>query len=192
MSYVIQNFYDFNKKIALTPRFKSIFFYNNLNKFFIFIKLNTFFYLNKKFNFFYLNYFPLFFKYFFSKQFFKIFNKNNISIMSNYDNNLTKSTIYKVYFNFYLFFKNISFKNSPILSKKTILYNLYFLPIKILNIKLNTIFFKNIFFFLLINNFFIWFQNTNNFKFYLNFIFVNYFWKISRFYSTHFLRIYNY
>ena len=38
MSYVIQNFYDSNKKINLTPRFKFFFYMSNLEKFFFFYK----------------------------------------------------------------------------------------------------------------------------------------------------------
>jgi hypothetical protein len=39
---------------------------------------------------------------------------------------------------------------------------------------------------------FLWYQHTANLKFYLNFIFINYNLKISRFYNNHFLRVYRY
>ena len=42
MSYVIQNFNNFNKKISLTPRVKFLLLLINLEKFFIFFKFNTF------------------------------------------------------------------------------------------------------------------------------------------------------
>jgi len=192
MSYVIQNFYDSNKKIILTPRFKALFFLTNLQKFIIFIKLNTFFSYTKIFNNFKLNHFFIFFKHFFSNQFFKILYKNNVLNVSNYDNNLTKSYTFSFYYNLNCHLNNYFNIFNLNLFKNNFLYNIYLLPIKIINIKLNKTFFKNFFFILFIHNFFIWLQIDNKFKFYLNFIFIIYNWKISRFYNTHFLRIYNY
>lgn len=60
MSYVIQNFNDCNKKLALTPRFKFFFILLNLEKFLIFIKLNSFFGFTNKINYCNLNYFFFF------------------------------------------------------------------------------------------------------------------------------------
>lgn len=193
MSYVVQNFYEANKKIILTPRFKAFFFLMHLKKFIIFIKLNVFFSYTKIFNIFKLNHFFIFFKHFFSNQFFKILYKNHIFSVSNFDNNLIKSYSFNFYYLINQNFNNnfIKFNIDPFAFKTVFLYNNYLLPIKIINIKLNKNFFKNIFFFFFIHNFFLWIQIDNKFKFYLNFIFIIYNWKISRFYNTHFLRIYN-
>ena len=191
MSYVIQNFFDCNKKIILTPRLKNLLFLVNFNKFLIFLKLNSFFFFNNFHNNFKITYHYLFFKSFYSKFFFKFFSKLNINF-SNYDNNLNRSVVYKIFFNTNNFLKNKTIVKSNIFFNNFFLYNSYFISFKILNLKLNSFFYKNIFFFFFINNFFIWIQNTNNFKFYLNFIFINFNWKISRFYNSHFLRIYNY
>jgi hypothetical protein len=109
MSYVIQNFYDSNKKIALTPRFKFLFILINLEKFFIFFKLNTFFNTTFLINFFSISYLSVFFKYFFSKQFIKLIYQLNLDYVGSYTNNLTKSFIYHTFFNINNYFKVGSF-----------------------------------------------------------------------------------
>lgn len=192
MSYVIQNFYDFNKKINLTPRFKFFFFLNNLEKFFFFLKINTFLNLSGKLNLNQLNNFNIFFKYFFSKQFIKFFFQLNLNLIGQYNNNITKSSIYTIFYNFNKFFnlnKIYLFKN---FQSETLIFNIYFLPIKTLSIRINNNFYKNIFFYFMLINSFIWYQHTNSLKFYLNFIFINYTLKSFRFYNGHFLRVYNY
>ena len=154
MSYVIQNFYEINKKVTTTPRYKFLFIMNNLNKFLIFIKLNTFLYSTNKLNIFNLNFFFLFYKSFFSKQYFKLFNQINLSLVSNYTNNLLKSFIYNIFFSIFNFFKFKKIKNVNLQFNTSFLFNIYFFPIKVLNIKINNLFYKNIFFyFLLINPF---------------------------------------
>ena len=194
MSYVIQNFYDFNKKVNLTPRFKFFFLLNNLEKFFIFIKINTFLKYSNKLNFNYLNTFNLFFKYFFSKQYFKLLFQLNLTLVGNYTNNITKSSIYIIFYFFekFLNLNKILFKFKNLVLIDQINYNLYFLPIKVLNIRINNNFYKNIFFFFMLINSFLWYQHSSTIKFYLNFIFVNYNLKSSRFFTGYFLRVYNY
>ena len=139
MSYVIQNFYDSNKKISLTPRFKFLLILNNLEKFFVFIKINTFLNFTHKLNYFFLNYFFLFFKYFYSKQYIKNLFQINLSLIGNYTNNLTKSYIYNIFFNIYSFFKinNLIFNQNVI--SKTYLFNLYFYTIKTFNVKIENL-----------------------------------------------------
>jgi hypothetical protein len=192
MSYVIQNFYDSNKKITLTPRFKFFFILTNLDKFFIFFKFNTFINVTFKVNSFNISYWNIFFKYFFSKQFIKFVYQLNLDYIGNYTNNLTKSYIYYIFFNINNFFKiaNLNFKF--INSTPRWIDNLYLLPIKILNIRINSTFYKNIFFYFMLINSFLWYQHSSNLRFYLNFIFINYNLKTSRFYNGYFLRIYNY
>lgn len=190
MSYVIQNFYD-NKKIALTPRFRFFYILNNLEKFFIFFKLNTFFKFINIANNFKINYFSLFFRYFFTKQYIKIIYNVNLLFVGNYTNNLTKSFIFFIFFNLINFFKNGKIILNTQLFKKNFLFNLYLIPIKIINIKLNRLFYKNIFFYFMLVNSFLWYQHTFYFFFFYNFIFINYSLKTFRFFNNHFLRIYN-
>jgi len=192
MSYVIQNFYDCNKRIVLTPRFKFFFILNNLEKFFFFIKINTFLNLTNKLNFFSLNHFSLFFKHFFSKQYIKLIFQINLNLIGNYTNNLTKSCIFFIFFNIFKFFKNNNTILKTVKFSNLYIYNLYFFSIKVVNVKINKNFYKNIFFYFMLINSFLWYQHTSNLRFYLNFIFINYNLKISRFYNGHFLRIYNY
>lgn len=192
MSYVIQNFYDFNKKLSLTPRLKFLLILSNLEKFLIFIKINTFLYNTNKINIFNLNFFFLFFKYFFSSLYLKLLFQTNLNLIGTYTNNLTKSYVFYVFFNIFNFFKKTSTKWIKLKLSNNFLFNLYFYPIKVLNLRVNNTFYKNVFFYFMLINPFIWYQHTSNIRFYLNFIFVNYYFKISRFYNGHFLRIYNY
>ena len=193
MSYVIQNFYDSNKKVNLTPRFKFFFYMNNLEKFFFFIKINTFLNFSNKLNFNQLNSFNIFFKYFFSKQLVKLLCQLNLNLVNNYTNNIAKSSIFLVFYNFNKF---LNTRDKFLLHKsfdcKNLIFNLYFLPIKTLNIRINNNFYKNIFFYFMFINSSIWYQHVNSLKFYLNYIFINYTLKSSRFYNGHFLRVYNY
>jgi hypothetical protein len=193
VSYVIQNFNDINKKITLTPRFKFFFFLKNLNKFLIFFKFNSFLNSFSKINSLQINYFNVFFKYLFSKQFIKFSYQFNLTYVGNYTNNLTKSYIFYFFFNLNNFFKlNFYFLSAKHNYSDKFLFNMYYFSIKTLNIKIPMLFYKNIFFYYMLINPFIWYQHTSNLKFYLNFIFVNYNLKISRFYNNHFLKVYNY
>lgn len=192
MSYVIQNFYDSNKKITLTPRFKFFFILNNLEKFFIFIKINTFLNFSNKLNSSNFNNLNIFFKYFFSKQFLKFLYQLNLNLVGNYTNNLIKSFIYIIFYNLNNF---LELNNNVIffkLNNSLLFYNIYYLPIKTLNIRINNNFYKNIFFYFMLINPFLWYQYSSFLKFYLNYIFINYNLKLSRFYNGHFLKIYNY
>jgi hypothetical protein len=154
MSYVIQNFNNFNKKISLTPRVKFLLLLINLEKFFIFFKFNTFLHSFLKTNNFQINYLNLFFKYFFSKQFIKFTHNFNLNFVGNYTNNLIKSYIYYFYFNLNNFFKFETKFNFIPGSLNFFLYNIYYFPIETLNVKINSFFYKNIFFyFMLINPF---------------------------------------
>lgn len=175
-----------------TPRIKFFFLLNNLEKFFVFFKFNTFLQSFLKINDFNITYLNLFFKYFFSKQFIKFTHQFNLDFIGNYTNNLTKSYVYYFYFNLNNFLKIKLNPSLTLKSNKLFLYNLYYFSIKTLNIKINSLFYKNIFFYFMLINPFLWYQHTSNLKFYLNFIFINYSLKISRFYNGHFLRIYNY
>jgi hypothetical protein len=191
LSYVIQNFNNINKKINLTPRIKFLILLNNLDKFLIFFKFNTFLNSFLKNNIFQINYLNFFIKYFFSKQLIKFAYNFNLDFTGNYTNNLIKSYVYFFYFNINNFLKsnlnNFFFYNFS----TNFIYNIYYFPIKTLNIKINSFFYKNIFFYFMLINPFLWYQHTSSLRFYLNFIFINYNLKIFRFYNGYFLRIYN-
>ena len=193
MSYVIQNFYETNKKLTITPKLKFLFILKNLEKFFIFFKINTFLNLTTKLNFLNINLYSPFFKYFFSKYYIKLIFQLNFNLLGNYINNLTKSYIYNIFYNLLKYFSGsyyFSPQNHYFCNK--FLFNLYFYTIKTINVRINNNFYKNIFFYLLLINPFLWYQHTSNLRLYLNFIFVNYNLKVSRFYNGYFLRIYNF
>ena len=191
MSYVIQNFYDYTKKFSMTPKFKIFFFNNNITKFFLFIKLSTFLSLNKKPNTLNLNYFNSFFKYFFNKAYIKFLYNTNINLFANYTNNFSQSLTYNIFYqtlkNFNKFYVNLNKFTFNIFT----LNNLYFLSIKSANVSLKLNLYKNFFFFFFFINSFLWFQHSSFFKPYLSFIFINYNAQVSRFYNTHFFKIYN-
>lgn len=146
-----------------------------------------------KLNFIQFNSFNIFFRYFFSKQFVKFLFQLNLNLVGNYTNNLVKSSVFLIFYSFNKFFnlnnKLIHYKN---FSNQSLIFNIYFLPIKTLNIRINNNFYKNVFFYFMLMNSYIWYQHCNSLKFYLNYIFINYTLKSSRFYNGYFLRIYNY
>ena len=192
MSYVTQNFNDLNKKINLTPRFKFFFFLNNLDKILFFIKINTFLNISNKLNFNNFNFLNNFFKYFFSKQFIKFLFQLNLNLVGHYTNNLTKSSIYIIFFNLNKTFTYSKIFKYKYYSFRSLVFNFYYLSIKTFNVRINNSFYKNIFFFFLLNNSFIWYQHNSFLQFYLNYIFANYTLKSFRFYNGHFLKVYNY
>jgi hypothetical protein len=195
MSYVIQHFNDFNKRVAMTPRFRFLLFFNNLNKFFIFLKYNTFlFFINKSYSA-KINYFFLFDKFFYSRQYFKYLYYINFELVGAYDNNFLRSTAYSIFNEF----NRTNFNNTVYLSKVLFslddtfyFFNLFLTPIRVINLKLQKTFYKNVFFYLMLIFPQIWMQKQKNFKFYLNFILTFYNLKIFRFYSGYFLRTYNF
>ena len=195
MSYVIQNFYESNKKITLTPRFKYFFFLIHINKLIFFIKFNNLLALMNYLNFSINPIFVLFVKYFFSKMHVKILNNLNLSTVSFYSNNLIKSYIYSIFskINNSLKFKfNKTNKNYLPVKQETIPFYFYCFSIKTIKFQINNNFFKNIFFFCMLQTAFLWNTYSSNIKFYLNFILSNNNLKLNRFYSSYFLKIYNY
>ena len=191
MSYVIQNFYDYSKKFAMTPKFKIFFFNDNIANFFLFIKLSTFLNLNKKSNILNLNYFNSFFKYFFNKAYIKFLYKINVNLFGNYTNSFSQSLIHNIFYQTLKVFNKFYVNLNKFVFSLFSLNNLYFLSIKSANISLKSNLYKNFFFFFFFINSFLWFQHSPLFKPYLSFIFINYNAQISRFYNTHFFKIYN-
>jgi hypothetical protein len=79
----------------------------------------------------------------------------SINLVNNYTSNMAKSSIFSIFYNFNKFFNT---ENRLIFHKnfdyKDLIFNLYFLPVKTLNIRINNNFYKNIFFyFMFINSF---------------------------------------
>lgn len=192
MSYVIQNFYNRNKHIAFTPRFKFLFFLYNIEKLFTFFKFNTFLYFINKSNTYNFDYFFLFLKVFFSKQYVKILYKMNLDLVGNYNNNLTKSAIYHTFNGVSTLLDNKFFHATLNFSFEEYLFNYYFCSLKTVNTRINNQCYKNIFFFFMLVFSFIWYQHSSFIKFYLNFIPITYHFQISRFYNGYFLKIYNF
>jgi len=155
LSYVIQNFYEYSKRLILTPRFKFLLFFNNIEKFLIFIKFNTFLYYTDKINLLNFNYFFLFFKYIFSEQYIKTIYKLNLLFVGNYTSNLTKSAIYGIFKVIDKFLKNNALTATINLIEDELQFNQYFFSIKTLNTKLSKQFYRNVFFFKMITTSFI-------------------------------------
>lgn len=160
MSYVIQNIFNENSLLQFTPRTKMYFFFKNSQIFYFFL-LQNFFYLFLKKNFYFLNQYKFFFiSFFFFNQTFKILKKINLSLLSFYDNRLTKSYIFWFYKTLIKSFKNNFFNNSFLELSIYFSFNNHLLSIKFFNTNLSNLFFKNIFFNLLLINSFLFFNNN--------------------------------
>lgn len=192
MSYVVQNFYDCNHRVAITPRLRFIFILTNLNKFFIFMKFNSFFFNLEKTNLTKLNISLNFVRYFFSRQYIKLIYKMNLLFVGNYDNNFTRSVVYYTFYNIERFVNPQTTVLDIDLLDEHYLFNYYFLPIKTINTKINKHLYKNVFFYFMLLSPFLWQQKAVSLRFYLNFIFTNFNLRILRFYSGYFLKIYNF
>lgn len=192
MSYVVQNFSNYNQLIIKTPRLTFFFILNNLEKLFIFIKTNLFFCYTNKTNYYNLTYFFLFFKYFYAKQFFKILNKTNLTLTNYYTNNLTKSSVFWIFKNIVKFINKNYIDTAQFLLKDNFFFNYYLIPVHTSDIIIGKNSFKNFFFFLICNFTFIWYQYDKNFKFYLNFLLPITSLKILKFYGGYFFKIYNF
>jgi hypothetical protein len=94
MSYVIQNFQIEHFKIQFTPRIKLFFFFKNTQIFYFFLTQNFFYCFLKNYFYFYNNYKFIFISFFFFNQILRIFKKINLSLLSFYDNRITKSYIF--------------------------------------------------------------------------------------------------
>lgn len=179
----------------MTPRLKLLHFFNNFFSLIIFFKFNFFYFFSIKNN--SLNYFiySFFYKYFFSKQIFLIKKKFLKPLIGFYDNNLQKSFLYWFFKNFLIFF-NINteirlFSKKPVKPLYFLFLNQYFLPIKVLNEKINKKINKNFFFLLIFFSSYCWFTWPKSLKFYLNFIFISKSLSVYIFYNNHFLKVYN-
>lgn len=184
MSYVIQNFAKNNHHVVITPRFKTFVTIKWLNFFIFFFKSSYVYKKNIKFKNLYL--------FFFKRGLHVFFYSSLKNLSGNYTNKLTSTASYwsfKIVNDFWNF-NNII--NLPVKFHSTYFYNLYFLSIKTINAKLTKTYFKYIYFFFLFFLSDIWLQFAINLKFYLNFFFVRSNYKIYKFYSGYFLRIYNF
>jgi hypothetical protein len=154
MSYVIQNFADCNKKNNATPRFKFYFLLMNLDKFLLFFKLNTFLNITNRLNIFNIDYLFLFFKFFFSKYYTKLLKEFNLNLVGNYSSNLVKSCLFYIFYNLNSFFKFTNLKLTFFKINSKFILHSYFFSFKVLNVRINNNFYKNVFFlFMFINNF---------------------------------------
>lgn len=183
MSYVIQNFYKPNYKFAITPRLRIFISLKSINFFLFFFKFKNFLILPL--------YTPLF-GFFFNKGLTDYFYKLLLDFSGNYSNVVSATG---VYWNFKIL-DNFLKTNQAIFPIKNLnesyFFNLYYLSIKIINMKLNKTYFKNIFFFFILFLSEIWYQFHTHIFFYLNFFFIKNNFKMYKFYNGYFLRVYNF
>jgi hypothetical protein len=191
MSYVIQNFLNLNKSIITTPRFKKLILNSNfmlIFYFFSFVYTIKFMKLKLNLNFLTLFYFRLYFRFFIINSW-KFFLK---PYSDNYPNNFLKSIDY------WNFKQMVSFKFSKtclpyfLHFQDNLLFNSYFVSIKIINYKINKTFFDKAFFCAMIANPFFWFCPFKQFNFFFNFIFIEHNLQFLFFYNNFFLNVYNY
>lgn len=183
MSYVIQNFHKLNSSLVVTPRFKI---------FFSLVSINFFLFFFKFINEFKFKYLKSFYTFFFSKGLTYFFYNLNQHLFANYSNKLVLTGVYWNFKNLNDFLNLNNEKKNVIKLNNFFFFNLYFLSIKILNVKLTKSHFKNVFFFIILYFSEYWYQFAPNLKFYLNFIFVKNNFKLYRFYNNFFFKIYNF
>jgi hypothetical protein len=192
MSYVIQNFYNLPRLIVITPKLKFLMILNSLDCIYVFLKSNNYLFIHHTSADSPFGFLVLLFRVFFIKNINNIFNKLNHKLTSKYPNEVAKGAIYWSYRSLQLFLS----KNYTILGylyfKNYLFFNLYFLSIKVINIKLHKTFYKNIFFYLMLFIPSIWYAHHEFMRFYLNFFFIKYNLQICKFYNGHFLRVYNF
>lgn len=193
MSYVLQNFYPHSRSLTVTPRLKFMLIANNADVLITFFKTWNFLHLSRTANSFELSLFFVFLRYLFSRQLLFWLKRVNLVLMGFYANNLFTGAIYHTYKNLILPFSMLRpYSRIVTLGRGgALLYNLYFLSVKVLHIKVVKRLFRNFFFFLMAFSTFIWYQHTSLFKFYLNFILVNPSLLICPFYNGFFLHIYS-
>lgn len=164
----------------------------NIQKFIFFIKSHSYVFFIKKTNSFNFNYFSIFLKYFFSKYYLKLIDKSNFLQVDNYLNNLIKGSIFKIFqlLNKFLINGNFQFKFNWF--KSHYFFNSYFYSIKSTNFKINFRLSENLFFFFVAFTPFLWYQHSSFLKFYLNFILIISSFKMHKFFSGFFFKIYNY
>lgn len=176
----------------MTPRFKYLIFLKSLPWVTFFIKFNLFSINLKKFYNLTNNNIINFYKYFFYFKLFKFFHIIDLSLVGGYTSNLKKSIV----------FYNFKILNNFLISQKTnyflfclhnkIIFNSYYLSIKLIDHALNKKYYKNIFYFFLFFLSNIWINVNSLFSFNSNFFFVFYFFSIYRFYNGFFFKVYNF
>lgn len=126
-------------------------------------------------------------KYFYNNQFYYFFTKFNFNFIGFYENNLFKASLYWNLKNS-LFDKFFNKKQNltPFFFKKT------FLPIKIANTKLVNNFYKDIFFFLILNTACLWNSYYQQYKNYLNFMITSSSLALVPSYNGYFFNIYHF
>lgn len=176
----------------MTPRFKFLITLKSLKQILIFFKLNSFLFSTNRFPSPLINHFSLFYKYFYFTQLFKIIQKTNLLLVGGYTNNLKKSV---VYYSLKLLNSSLDRKTSAEVKVKQyekLVFNQYFLSVKLTNFQINNKFYKNVFFSLLLSLPNLWHSYTFFLKYYLNFFFLNYNTQLFKFYNGHFFKVYNF
>lgn len=194
MSYVIQNYTNLNKKITTTPRFKAIWLFLNLTKIIIFLKMKTLssFIWEKLSS--HQSIYVVFIYFLFTKQIPKFISNLNFKFVGDYDNKLIRTSSIYFFRVIWFFIKTREIPAHYLINQidNAYVYNLYFLPIKVITFGISKFFYKNIFFYHLLMWGFIWHQQPVQLRFYLNFIFTRPTLNLFKFYSNYFLKVYNY
>lgn len=192
MSYVIQNFYNLPRLVVITPKFKYLVMLNSLSILYTFFKLNNYLYTHHNLAGAPVGYLVSLFKVFFIKSSNNFFSKLITKLSSKYPNELTKSAVYWSYFSMNLFLDKRPSVLSDVPCRGVLLFNVYFLAIKVINVKLHKTFYRNTFFYLMLILPSMWYSHHDFTKFHLNFFFIKYNLQVCNFYNGHFLRVYNF
>lgn len=191
VSYVIHNFYNISRVIIITPRLKQFIVFLNNDKIFFFFKLNMFLKFLNKSQIFNSTNIALYFRFLFLENTFHFFHKIFGYFKVNYISNFMKSLLF---LNLQTFDKMISnVKCVNVLSHSDeLLFNFYFISIKLINFNVNKKFYENIYFLLMFLDLNFWSVYTKFFKIYNNFLLVNNEIQINIFFNGFFFSVYNY
>jgi hypothetical protein len=193
LNYVIQNLSLEYATIDLTPRIKFFFFLRNVNLFFFFYITNFFNFFFKKISYFFMDYTYMFIKFFFFNQIRRIFKKIDLNTLSFYDNRLTKSYLFWIFF---FILKNLKTFKTSLFSffvfSKFYSLNISLLSIKVANHKINVYLFKSVFFFFFFFTTHFYINNFFFLKFLSTSLLVTPETSLHPFYNGYFLNIYSF
>ena len=180
MNYVVQNFYNLNWNLLLTTKLRLLIFQLNFNKFFFLLKLHLYFTIIKTNHFankfmFNLLFYPCF-KGFVKTQIKLLDHTNPINTL-NLKNNLSFSLIFNLLDNCYNSLTPNLIQSNNIKLGSNFLCNLYFYSTKYHRVQITKKFYNQSAYFILVFLTQFWFAYSNNFRFYLNhlYIFTDYF-----------------
>jgi len=176
----------------MTPKLKYLIFLNGIKYMIMFFKISATVFNTFRFHQSSVNHLILFYKYFYTSRLVKLPHFINLRLVGGYTNNLKKSIVFSSMSILNTYLKNNFYPKFYVKLEKYILFNSYFLAIKLANTFIIKKFYQSVFVYLLLFLPHLWFGQPTYLKFYLNFIFVNHSLQMYKFYNGRFFKVYNF